>query len=249
MKVSIIMATHNRGDLIENAIKSVMNQTYENWELIVVADGCTDDTNAIVSGYVQGDERIYHHPVDKMEYYTHVRNYGIDHSDGELIAFRDDDGAWHPEFLEEAVKRHENPNVLVTYCGRRQFVGIDFGSLDITEIEQLPGQDMEIPAFVGSNSLTNLIDVGDIVIKRSVFNGEFTGFSKEKDRPGYCSDALLLDEILRVNRWGQFVAIPRHLHYYFLDHGAKLQNMTIRKLQHRNENDGQLGSEEEDWSF
>lgn len=248
MKVSVIMSTHNRGDLIRNAIESVMHQTHEDWELIVVADGCTDDTNAIVSEYVEKDDRVIHFPVEKMEYYTHVRNFGIDNSDGELIAFRDDDGAWAPNFLEEAVKVHRNPNVTVTLCGRKLIEGVRFSELDIKNINEVDGTNMPIPSFVGSDSLTNLIDVGDIVIKRSVFNDGFVGFDKGKDQPGYCSDAKLVDDIYRHNPHGQIVSIPKYLHYYFQNHGGKVTNMTIRKLKHR-EKYGTISPEEGDFVF
>lgn len=246
--VSIVMATHNRGDMITNAIKSVLNQTYRNWELIVVADGCTDNTNAIVSDFVKEDDRIIHLPVDKMEYYTHVRNHGLDNSSGELIAFRDDDGAWTEDFLEQSVIRHRNSSVAVTYCGRVLVNGVAFANVDITKLEELPGEKMEIVQFMGADSLTNKIDVGDIMIKRSVFHGEFVGFTVEKDRPGYCSDALLIDDIYRNNPNGQVVTIPRYMHYYFQNHGGKTENMTQRKLKHRNEF-GDLGPDEAEWVF
>lgn len=246
--VSIVMATHNRGDLIANAINSVLNQTYDNWELVVVADGCTDDTNAVVSEFVTKDDRIIHLPIEKMEYYTHVRNYGIEHSSGELLAFRDDDGAWTKDFLELSVARHRNPGVVVTHCGRVLVTGVKFSEVDVTRLEELPGEEMETPQFKGSDSLTNKMDVGDIVIKRSVFRDGFSGFAREKDRPGYCSDALLIDEIYRNNPNGQVVMIPRYMHYYFQGHGGRTENMTIRKLKHRNEYNT-LGPEEEEWTF
>ena len=87
--ISIIMATHNRAHMVGNAIESVLWQTIPNWELIVVDDGSTDNTKAVVKGY--GDRRIKYINEGKQEYYTHVRNIGIKESKGELLCYRDDD--------------------------------------------------------------------------------------------------------------------------------------------------------------
>ena len=115
-KISIILATWNRGDLLHIPIESCINQTYTNWELLVMDDASTDNTEKIVKSYK--DKRIKYFKLPKQDYYTHVRNKGIDESKGDLITFRDSDGGWEETFLEELAKPHRNEDVLVTYCFR-----------------------------------------------------------------------------------------------------------------------------------
>ncbi|HEX9600942.1 MAG TPA: glycosyltransferase family 2 protein, partial [Mariniflexile sp.] len=62
--VSIIIPTYNRGHLIGETLESVLCQTYDNWECLVIDDGSTDNTDALVQGYLNKDNRIkfYHRP-------------------------------------------------------------------------------------------------------------------------------------------------------------------------------------------
>jgi len=72
---SIIIPTYNRAHLISKSIKSVLNQTYSNWELILVDDGSEDNTEEIVNSF--GDNRIKYF-YKKNEERSIARNYGID---------------------------------------------------------------------------------------------------------------------------------------------------------------------------
>lgn len=93
---SIIIATYNRAHIIGKAIESIINQTYNNWELIIVDDGSTDNTKEIVESY--SDNRISYF-LKKNEERSIARNYGIDKSKGDYISFLDDDDYYLAEFL------------------------------------------------------------------------------------------------------------------------------------------------------
>jgi len=246
-KISIIMATWNRGDLLHIPIESCLSQTYKNWELMIIDDASTDNTEEVVKSYK--DKRIKYIKLPKQDYYTYVRNKGIDISDGELIAFRDSDGAWEETFLEELSKPHRNDDVSLTYCGRKVFQGVNLSKLKYNEIKNLkPTAIVRPKAYTGLESISNYVDVGDLMIKRSVFKEDFTGFTKEKDKPGYCSDAMLVDTIEKYNPLCKFVMIDKPLHYYFYKHDGKVENMTDTKLRYRNE--GKLNNDlEEVWNF
>ena len=91
-KVSIIIPTFNRGKLISETIDSVINQNSENWELIIVDDGSTDDTISVIEGY------IYNEPKIKLlkrkiepKGANHCRNIGIEKSTGKYLIFLDSD--------------------------------------------------------------------------------------------------------------------------------------------------------------
>lgn len=97
--VSIIMPTYNAGRFIGRAIDSVLAQTYPNWELIIVDDASSDDTEAVVSSYP--DARIRYHRAARIGHPAGVRNTGLKMASGELIAFLDSDDLYFPDTLEK----------------------------------------------------------------------------------------------------------------------------------------------------
>ena len=100
MKFSIILPTFNREHFVEVAIKSVISQTYKNWELIIVDDGSTDNTNSVVNNYKKLDNRIkYIYQINSER--SAARNNGINHSNGDWICFLDSDDIYHINHLEE----------------------------------------------------------------------------------------------------------------------------------------------------
>jgi len=99
MKVSVILPTYNRSRMISEAIDSVLNQTFKDFELIVVDNYSTDNTESAVQSY--RDKRIRYYKNHNHGLVSVSRNYGIEKSGGEYIAFLDDDDLWLPEKLEK----------------------------------------------------------------------------------------------------------------------------------------------------
>jgi glycosyltransferase involved in cell wall biosynthesis len=95
-KVSVITTTYNRAHYVREAIDSALAQTYPNVEIIVVDDGSTDETQAVLKGY--GDK--ISHFYQNNQGLSAARNLGIKNSSGEYLAFLDDDDIWLPEKLE-----------------------------------------------------------------------------------------------------------------------------------------------------
>ncbi|OXA81459.1 glycosyltransferase family 2 protein [Flavobacterium frigidimaris] len=91
--VSIIIPTYNRANLITETLNSILMQSYENWECIVVDDGSTDNTKFIVDYYKEKDSRFQYHirPKNRMGGGNAARNYGFELSKGEFIQWFDDD--------------------------------------------------------------------------------------------------------------------------------------------------------------
>ncbi|WP_405420009.1 glycosyltransferase family 2 protein [Marinobacter flavimaris] len=112
--VSIVTPTYNRSDFLPEAIESVLSQTYENLELIIVDDGSTDDTQALVESY-QKDPRIrYFYQSNQGQ--SAARNRGIAESRGDFICFLDSDNAWVPHKLERSLLAFERfPEAQVVY--------------------------------------------------------------------------------------------------------------------------------------
>jgi len=100
--VSVIMPSYNTADYISDSIKSVQNQTYENWELIIVDDCSTDATEKVVNSF--NDSRIRFFKNEKNSGAAVSRNKALREAKGKWIAFLDSDDLWMPEKLEKQIK-------------------------------------------------------------------------------------------------------------------------------------------------
>lgn len=97
-KVSVVIPTYNRANLVRRGIKSVLDQTYQHFELIVVDDASTDNTEKIVKNFNDKRVRYICHTVNRGV--ASAENTGIIAASGEYIAFLDHDDEWHPQYLE-----------------------------------------------------------------------------------------------------------------------------------------------------
>lgn len=102
--VSVITPAYNAERFIAETIESVLAQTYSNWEMIIVDDSSTDRTVEIVQTYVDRDERIKLHQLEKNSGSGIARNRAMDLAKGRFIAFLDSDDLWMPEKLERQIK-------------------------------------------------------------------------------------------------------------------------------------------------
>lgn len=100
--ISIIIPSYNRAHLIVDTLNSIVNQTYTNWECVVVDDGSTDDTLFVLEKFALQDHRIkfYKRPSHKPKGANACRNYGFEKSTGEYVIFFDSDDIMLPEKLE-----------------------------------------------------------------------------------------------------------------------------------------------------
>lgn len=115
--ISIIIPTYNRGNFLGETLDSVIAQTFQNWECIVVDDGSTDFTNELLEFYCERDPRITYHlrPKNRIKGANTCRNYGFELSKGEYIQFLDSDDLISTNKLEEQVILLENSeNALAT---------------------------------------------------------------------------------------------------------------------------------------
>lgn len=137
--VSIIMPTYNREKLLPVAIKSIFNQTYTNWELIVVDDRSTDNTRELISRYSSQDRRVRYLQNERSKGPSGARNFGIDHAKGKYIAFLDSDDEWLEHHLSSSLDVLLNENVKVcfaTYYERingKLITNEDYGTSDDLE--------------------------------------------------------------------------------------------------------------------
>lgn len=112
--VSIVMPSYNTGKYISETIESVQKQTYTNWELIIVDDCSTDDTDSIVERYLK-DSRIHYLKNDNNSGAAVSRNRALRQAKGKWIAFLDSDDLWLPEKLEKQIRFMENHKYHFSY--------------------------------------------------------------------------------------------------------------------------------------
>ena len=109
--ISVILCTYNRAQFLNRTIESVLNQTFANWELIIVDDGSNDNTFAVVNPYMATNHNIrYLKHKNKKQCYA--KNAGIQASFGTFITFLDSDDSYLPEHLELRYRlMNDNPDI------------------------------------------------------------------------------------------------------------------------------------------
>ena len=162
--ISIIIPSYNRAHLISETLDSIIAQTYENWECIIVDDGSTDNTLEILGKYRKKDNRFryYQRPQDRLQGGNAARNYGYEQSTGEYIQWFDSDDLMHPLKLqlkiENAIK-HQADIVIDKNQTNSNFVKNEDYSVNI-----FLSSEFYIDLILGKkNIITN-----DILVKRSI---------------------------------------------------------------------------------
>ena len=112
--VSVIMPSYNTDKYIAVSIQSVLDQTYERWELIIVDDCSTDNTDEVVKPFLS-DERIKYLKNDKNSGAAVSRNYALREAKGRWIAFLDSDDLWEPKKLEKQIAFMQENGYAFTY--------------------------------------------------------------------------------------------------------------------------------------
>lgn len=136
-QVSVIIPTYNRAHLIGRAITSVLRQSYKDFEIVVVDDGSTDDTKAVVMAF--GDDRIIYKRLPMNKGVHEARNRGMELATGECLAFLDSDDELLPQALERCT------NMLSSLPSD---VGVIFAAGQTYPSGELTGFDLESSGFV-----------------------------------------------------------------------------------------------------
>jgi len=130
--VSIITPSYNSAKFIAETIQSVQNQTYQNWEMIIVDDGSSDETDGIVLSIIKTDNRIQFHKLSQNSGPAVARNTGIEKASGDYMTFIDADDIWFPTFIENNIKTIQETRIPFVFSSYRraneqlEFVYSDF---------------------------------------------------------------------------------------------------------------------------
>ena len=195
--VSIITPSYNTAKFISETITSVLAQTYTNWELIIVDDCSTDDTDAVVRPYL-ADDRIRYIKNEKNSGAAVSRNRALREAKGKWIAFLDSDDLWLPEKLEKQIAFMEQNNCRFSYTN---YIEIGENSVpngrSVTGPKKITRHGMYNYCWMGC--LTVMYDaetVGLVQIADIKKNNDYAMWLKACKK----ADCYLLDEVLAKYR-------------------------------------------------
>ena len=125
--LTVIMPTYNAARFVAESIDSVIAQTIEDWELVIVDDASTDLTTKVVAAYQEQDSRIRLISQPQNLGPAHARNRALDHARGELIAFIDSDDIWYPQktAMQLSAMRRSHADISYTSYKRRHHGATD----------------------------------------------------------------------------------------------------------------------------
>lgn len=192
--VTVIIPTYNRGHVIRRALHSVLHQTYQSLEVIVVDDGSTDNTEAIVESF--NDPRILYIRHETKQGAATARNTGIKAASADFIAFQDSDDEWLCEKLERqmAIFRQAGAEVGVVYTG--------FVRLENNQASYCPPKDFR--------------KSGNIL--ESLLNGNFVTTQAAVVRKECFQKVGLFDEQLpRLQDWELFIRMAKRYEFICID--------------------------------
>ena len=115
--VSVIMPAYQCESTVEESVRSVLAQTYKSWELIIVDDGSTDGTHALLDRLASEDARIRIITLEHNEGVSAARNHAVNTASGKWIAFLDSDDIWLPEKIEKQLSLSEETGAVLVYTG------------------------------------------------------------------------------------------------------------------------------------
>ena len=212
-KVSVIIPTYNRCNVLERAIQSLLNQTFQDFELFIVDDHSSDDTHKVVAAIDDARIKYIRHGSNKGA--AAARNTGIRNTSCEYIAFLDDDDEWLPEKLglQLALLESSPPEVGGVYTGYES-------------VDSFSGKILHISRPVHTGNIYNALLVNNcigststILLRRICFDvaGCF-----DENLPSFED----YDLWIRIAKYFQFHCISSSLYRYYV-HNIKLTNNPV----------------------
>jgi glycosyltransferase involved in cell wall biosynthesis len=219
-EVSVIIPTYNRSDLLSRAIRSVLNQTYRNFELIIVDDGSTDNTKQIVGEYQKKDKRIIYIWEKNSGGPAKPKNTGIQNSKGKYIAFLDDDDEWLSKKLEKQIKLFKISDKNLGFIGCNAII--------INELDKKICDCHKVMNKKNKRAFNSLLEdniihsASSIIVKKKVLNN--VGFFDENFK--YADD---WDLWLRISKFYAFSSIPDNLYKYRVHGKNTMKSINLKE--------------------
>ena len=217
--VSVIIPTYNRVDYLKIALKSVLEQTNKNIEVIVVDDGSTDKTSDVVMSF--NDTRVKYFCQEHSGFPAVGRNLGMQKAIGKYIAFLDDDDMWFHKKLEKQVEYlHKHPEYFLVYSNGW-----------IIDEEGVQGELLLKPKFIREGDIfleltkRNFILQSSVLMKKEVFNN--IGFFTENPSIRAAED---YEYWLRVALQYKIGFVKEPLVMYRIHSGGIINNVNSAKI-------------------
>ncbi len=172
--ISVIMPAYNAERTIAESVRSVIAQTYENWELIVVNDASEDDTESIIREFERQDHRIKSIKNAKNAGVSETRHRGVEQAEGKWIAFLDSDDIWLEDKLEKQISLQRKTDAKLL------FTGSGFMSADRKRM----GWVLHVPEEIGYKKLLkqNLLSNSSVLVQKELFlQNEMIGEGMHED--------------------------------------------------------------------
>ena len=221
--VSIIIPTYNHAKFIRKALNSVINQTYHNWEAIIIDNNSTDETYKIFDKIT--DSRIRYLKINNNGIIAKSRNVGIKEANGEWIAFLDSDDFWSEEKLEVCIRNIND--------------SIDFIYHDLESLHHIPKIFFNSKKFIGRQLNKPILnDILISTISKGTAIGQSSVFIRKTilDKIGGISENKKLVASEDYNTWlriaqvtNNFKYINKRLGYFLIHEGStqKKKNLSI----------------------
>ncbi|WP_152389798.1 glycosyltransferase [Azotobacter salinestris] len=214
--VSVIMPVYNREKILAYSIKSVLEQNYKYFELIIIDDGSSDGSIAVAESF--SDRRIKLLKQRSNAGHSAARNAGLSAARGKIIAYLDSDNTWDPRYLSATVGAFNNlPDADAVYSGQLLYRGhskepfaVRYGHFNRSLLEN--NNFIDLNSFAHDRKLLEKIQGFDISLKRFVD----------------------YDLVLRASEQGKLYSIPVILSHYFYD---KAENTVTNEIKHLSDMD------------
>lgn len=206
---SIIITTYNRAHLLPRAINSALNQTYKNFELIIVNDGSKDNTSQIVDGFNDPRIRYFLEPANKGV--LSAKNRGLDLASGEYIFFLDDDDELVPDALEifaHSVRKFDNKSIKFYY----------FDSIDVESGYYCGNGFRDHEDYVTYEDILCVKLKGDYGL---IWNRDAVGTSRFDERL-WGNEGLLLLQLHKQNPEYTGFYVPKTVLRAYREHGPRM---------------------------
>jgi glycosyltransferase involved in cell wall biosynthesis len=179
-KVSVIIPAYNQAKYLEDALNSVRNQTFGDWECIIVNDGSTDNTEEITKKYVKRDSR-FKYIYQENKGLAGARNAGLKHAEGDFIQFLDSDDLLVSTKLDKQISvLGSDSEVDAVFCDSIEFWGEGYPNSEKTNIRKFGPWEDPLKHFITASTFP----IHSFLIKRAVFNQQkfVESFRANEDR-------------------------------------------------------------------
>ena len=191
--ISVIIPTYNRAACLERSIGSILAQTYNDWELIIVDDGSTDNTKKLVTNMASSKVRYIY---QEHRGACYARNRGIREANGEYIAFQDSDDYWHPSKLEMQMNCMCQENADIVFCA------FERKDIDNKYIGRVPCDQNQRSGFIDIFDILpeNICSTQTLLLKKECFNYD-----------------LFNEDLPRLQDWDLMIRLVQKYKVYFLN--------------------------------